>query len=550
MAVTTGDFEPMGTVCDDGGAMTDQHAGDGRISRRDLLRWAGVAGMATVVPIGLGACQPVATKRPLPPDPSLRGLGFVGGTDTTLGQGGWCWFQAPRTSMGSDGILWLGSTVGHTFTDLDGSIQATAFDSRSRTVVRQLTVAKAHQDDHTSASVLALEDRVQIAWALHQKVDYLDVGDTGVEGSFTKHRIHRPGSIRTPGRGMSYASAHVVDGQRWVLYRGEQFSWNLLTSPDGATWTARGLVVAPGAAGDRPYVHAASDGTRLHIVVTDGNPTEFRGTSAYAGTVEADLSVRRFGGTVAGKVGSGAPAPKKLTRLALGVAGVDEASDTDLWLSDLAVVDNRPTGVLLRRDPWPVGSQQVGNYRHQYLWIRQRSAGWTVEPLCWAGGELCNTQPDYAGLAAQDPTDPTRVVVSTNVHPVTAEPLVSDADGLVHFELFEGRRVGESRWTFTPVTEHSTEDNIRPSIAAGGPDKALSWMRGKYWSWIAFDTRLVVRRAVAPPPTGTTTTTSTAMSTTTTEAPTTTSTSTTTTEAPTTTSTSSTTTTTEVDSGP
>ncbi|WP_421119083.1 hypothetical protein ACE2AJ_17225 [Aquihabitans daechungensis] len=480
--------------------MTDQLPGPGRLSRRDLLRWAGIAGAAAVVPVGLAGCRTVTTPSPLKPDPSVRGLGFVGGTDTVIGQGGWCWFQAPRSSMGPDGVVWLGSTIGHTFTDADGTIQATAFDSRSRSIVRRIDLAKAHQDDHTSPSVLALGNAAQISWATHQRVDYLDVGDARLSGSFEAQRIRRPGAIKAPGRGMAYTSAHVVNGQRWLLYRGEQFSWNLLVSvDDGSTWTAKGLVVAPGAAGVRPYVHAASDGRRLHIVVTDGNPTEYRGNSAYAGTVESDLSIRRADGATVGKVGSTAPTPKKLTRLAAGVAGAEEAADSDLWLSDLCVVDNRPTGVLVRRDPWPDEAAKVGNYRHRYLWIRQRAAGWTVEHLCWAGGELCNTQPDYPGLAAQDPSDPTRVVVSTNVHPVTAEPLVSSADGLVHFELFEGRRTGEGQWTFAAVTENSVEDNMRPSIAAGGPDKTLSWMRGKYWSWIAFNTRIVVRSAVVAP---------------------------------------------------
>lgn len=490
--------------------MTDHTSGEGRLSRRDLLRWAGVAGAASVVPLGLSACQPVTTPAPLAPDPSVRALGFVGGTDTVVGQGGWCWFQSPRSSMGANGVLWLGSTIGHTFTEADGTIQATAFNSRNRSVIRRINLAKAHQDDHTSPGVLALGSRAQISWALHQKVDYLDVGDARTTGSFTPLRVRRPNAIKPPGRGMAYTSSHVVRGQRWLLYRGEQFSWNLLVSTDdGKSWTAKGLVVAPGSSGDRPYLHAASDGTRLHIVVTDGNPTEFRGTSAYAGTVESDLTIRRADRTKVGSVGSGAPAPKRLTRLAAGSPGSEEATDTDLWLSDLCVVDNRPTGVLVLRDPWPAEAQRVGNYRHRYLWIRQRASGWTVEPLCWAGGELCNTQPDYPGLAAQDPSDPTRVVVSTNVHPVTAEPLVSSADGLVHFELFEGRRVGEGQWSFTPVTQNSTEDNMRPSIAAGGPDKTLSWMRGKYWSWIAFNTRIVVRRAVAAPTNPTTTTTST-----------------------------------------
>jgi len=114
------------------------------------------------------------------------------------------------------------------------------------------------------------------------------------------------------------------------------------------------------------------------------------------------------------------------------------------------------------------------------------------------GGELFGVQPDYAGLGSQDPSNPQRVVVSTNVHPVTGEPLVSAADAKVHFELFEGYRVAEGQWTWTALTSNSVEDNLRPVIVAGGTSKALAWMRGRYWSWTAFNTRLVVRQAAAP----------------------------------------------------
>ena len=196
--------------------MTDHPSGEGRLSRRDLLRWAGVAGAASVVPLGLSACMPVTTPAPLAPDASLRARGFVGGTDTVVGQGGWCWFQSPRSSMGANGVLWLGSTIGHTFTEADGTIQATAFNSRTRSVIRRIDLTDAQQDDHTSPSVLALGSRVQIAWALHTKVDYLDVGDAKTGGSFTAQRIRRPGAVKAPGRGMAYASAHVVNGQRWI----------------------------------------------------------------------------------------------------------------------------------------------------------------------------------------------------------------------------------------------------------------------------------------------------------------------------------------------
>lgn len=478
------------------------------LSRRDLLRALGAAGAAVAVPGVLTACEPApSTPRPLPPDPSVRTLGFVGGTDLDLGPGSWCWFQAPRASFGPNGLLWLGTSVAGTGTAADGAVKLLGLDTRSGSLVVDRTLTTTRQDDHTSPSVLALGDEVQVSWALHQAVDWIDVGTTARNGILVVHRIRRPGALVAPGRGTSYCSVHVVGGQRWLLYRGEQFSWNLLTSPDGRTWTARGLVVRPGSSGDRPYLHATSDGTRLHLLVTNGNPTEYRGTSAYAGTIEPDLTIRRSSGPVVGTVGSGAPAPSALLRLAVGVAGATEADDTDMWLSDLHVIDGRPTGILVRRDPWPPGASAAGGYRHRYFWIRQRATGWVVEPLCWAGGEMCPTQPDYAALGAQDPSLATRVVVATNVHPVTAEPLVSAADGKVHFELFEGTRVGEGAWTWVPVTQDSVEDNYRPVIAAGGTAKALAWMRGRYWAWTDAATRIIVRNALPAPPVEATTTT-------------------------------------------
>jgi len=483
------------------------------LSRRDALRLLGAAGAAVAAPGLLAACEPTpSTPMPLAPDPSVRPLGFVGGADVDLGPGAWCWFQSPRASLGPDGLLWMGASVAHTGTPADGAVKLLGLDTRSGALVVDRTLTTTRQDDHTSPSVLAIGDEVQVAWALHQTVDWIDIARTGPGGDLPTQRIHRPGAIRSPGRGTAYASAHVVAGQRWILYRGEQFSWNLLTSPDGQAWTARGLVVRPATPGDRPYVHAASDGDRLHLLVTNGNPTEFRGTCAYAGTIESDLTITRSVGGKVGTVGAGAPLPRDLLRLAVGVVGATEADDTDMWLSDLHVIDRRPTGILVRRDPWPPGANAVGAYRHRYFWVRQRSTGWVVEPLCWAGGELCPTQPDYAALGAQDPSLATRVVVSTNVHPVTGMPLTSLADGKVHFELFEGTRVGEGSWTWQAITADSVDDNVRPVIAAGGTTKSLAWMRGRYWSWTDAATRIVVRQAVVgstDPPTSTSTSTST-----------------------------------------
>ena len=85
-------------------------------TRRQVLRGLGAAGAAVAVPGLLGGCKP--TPPPLAPDPSVRGLGFVGGPEVEVGQGGWCWFQSPRASFGPGGVLWLGTSVSNTFTAL------------------------------------------------------------------------------------------------------------------------------------------------------------------------------------------------------------------------------------------------------------------------------------------------------------------------------------------------------------------------------------------------------------------------------------------------
>ena len=496
----------------DGPIVTDPNLA--RPSRRTVLRWGAAAGAVGLVPSLLTACDPVAPLvGPPKPDPSLTGIGFSGGIESELHQGGWCWFQQPRATIDTADRLWIGSSYGGTFTAQDGDVAITAVDLADLHVIERTVVAHTQQDDHTSPAVMAMGSDVFAAWSLHKRVDYLETARHHPGAAFAIQRLHRPNSLKDPGRGMSYAQLHLIGKELWLLYRGEQFSWNLLTSTDGKAWTARGLVVAPPVSGQRPYLRSATDGKVLHIIVTDGNPAEFRGNGAYAGSIGADLRVRDTTGRIVGTVGKTPPVPSRLTTLLPGIAGADEAGDTDRWLADLTFVANRPTGILITRDPWPAAQQEVveqiaeandepvGQYRHTYSWVRGGPSGWRVEPMAKGGSELRPGHPDYTGLAAQDPTNLARTVVSTNVHPATGAPLVSTADSMVHFELFEGIRTstgpggaGPGLWTWTALTQNSVEDNIRPVIAAGGTRKVLCWLRGHYWSWTAFDTRVVVRR--------------------------------------------------------
>jgi hypothetical protein len=410
-------------------------------------------------------------------------------SERVIGQGGWCWFHSPRAAIGG-GKVWLGSVVsgGH---ERDGDVEVIAFDTKTLRVAERHVVGRTRPDDHAAPSVMMLSSgRPQVAWSTHTRTNWIEVGDVGRP----LQRIQRPAALVEPGRGVSYASAHVVGGKRWLLYRGEKFSWNLLVSSDGGrTWAYRGLVVDT-AGGQRPYIIAASDGTQLHVMASDGNPTEYRGTSVSYFTVAGDFTIRDNLGARIGAVGSRPVQLASATRMFTGRAGSTELADTDAWVCDVQFIARRPTAILSVRDPWPPGSAKVGQVRHRYLWARQRGDGsWTVEHMAWAGGELYGNQPDYSGLGSLDPTNAQRVVISTNVNPHSGAPLRSTRDNKVHYELWEGYRAAERAWTWVPLTRNSAEDNIRPILVAGEERKVLVWMCGTYRSWLDYDTRIVAR---------------------------------------------------------
>ena len=81
------------------------------------------------------------------------------------------------------------------------------------------------------------------------------------------------------------------------------------------------------------------------------------------------------------------------------------------------------------------------------------------------------------------------------MHPAHGTPLRSAVDGLVHHELFEGRRSSDGTWRWQPITQDSSVDNLRPVIVHGAGRSVTAWMRGTYRAWNDFDTDLVARIA-------------------------------------------------------
>jgi hypothetical protein len=367
-------------------------------------------------------------------------------------------------------------------------------------------------DDHDNPGLGVTADGGIVAmWAHHGS--RIDMGWARGEpdgGPITvQPRIRIPDAAVLPGHRVSYGSVHRIEHAGVILvgYRGEGYSWNLLRSwDDGLTWERMGLIVVPPRYNERPYLKFASDGDRLWFAATEGHPRTYQPTSIRVASIDPTTGrIHDVQGRALGRVG---PARQSRQSRSAYLGGVPVTSipfayrcpsNADAWISDIRSIAGRPVvGVSLKG---PRVNNSAGAWYHDHLRVMYGIDGptWTRELVAHAGGELGGNQSeeDYSGLSALDPSTHNRIVVSTNVHPLNGVPLRSAADGRVHFEIWEMNRRsdGSGLWAATALTRNSRVDNIRPHIAVQGTTKILSWMRGRYTSPYDFHTAIVSRQA-------------------------------------------------------
>ena len=126
--------------------------------------------------------------------------------------------------------------------------------------------------------------------------------------------------------------------------------------------------------------------------------------------------------------------------------------------------------------------QGQGGMDHRFHYARWDGARWRDSQLAFAGRRLYAGEDDYTGLGSINPQDPDVVYVSTDANPQTGEPLISQADGLRHHELFRAKTPDGGRtWKWRAITQNSTMDNLRPLVPRWKSHRsALVWMRGSY----------------------------------------------------------------------
>ncbi len=408
--------------------------------------------------------------------------------------GAWSWFMDERAIV-DNGRLIVGSVRANgTFDDKDrpgwGNVELAVLDIASGKIDRIVLHEKFEQDDHNNPGLMVLPDGRYLAPYSKHSVErrlYWRLSERpGDPYSWTETRsIETPG---TPGKAfggdnVTYTNPFHLTAEPdriYLFFRGYSHDPNYLLSTDGGESWKHGGHWLVGRDGYAPYLKYTSNGRdKIHFVATEDHPRNFD-NSLYHGYISGG-KLHASDGTVVAPLHGGLDPEVRTWDFTRVFEGTPDAV---AWMADIDLdADERPV-ILFTTQRGSAGlPPRQGGEDHRFHYARWDGKRWIQHEIAYAGKRLYPFEDDYTGLGAIDPQDVNHLVISTDAHPVTGEPLVSATDGRRHHELFRGRTTdGGKTWKWEPLTQNSDADNLRPLIPSWDDPRrrALVWMRGSY----------------------------------------------------------------------
>jgi len=405
--------------------------------------------------------------------------------------GAWCWYQDERALVDTErGVILLGAEASGEGVDgpgRDGNVDTIQFDMATGSRTRR-TLRVSGSDDHNVPAFLKLPDGDYLT----MYADHYDL--------FSRYRIfdgeywsaERQFEWNLPGR-RTYSNLFYLSEEATVynISRADRENPHIMISRDaGETWTYLGLLTEPlkyiGYVNG--YFKYWSNGRdRIDFVATEYHPRDYN-TSLYHGYIQGGKTYNSFDEVVDESIADTlAPLVTDFTPVFLAGTVVNGQPMTRIWNHDLVRYDDGTVAALLKARTSDLDPDHPSNNPdHAVFYARFDGQKWTTTYLGRAGKKLYSSEQDYTGLGALDPNDASTIYISTPFDPRI------DTDLGVH-EIFRGVTTDNgATWTWTPVTEHSTRDNLRPIVPAWDDDHtALLWFRGSYFSAQSTDAAIV-----------------------------------------------------------
>jgi hypothetical protein len=449
---------------------------------------------------GLGAAQPQSQTN------------YIAGSLLELSDNGaWSWFMDERAIV-DRGRLLVGSVRANgKFQDGDqpgwGNVELTVLDLNGMAIWRVVLHEHLEQDDHAAPGLLVLHDgRYLAAYSKHNQEPRLWFRISERRGDPSRWQpeveMITPGvKGNWKGDNVTYCNPMMLSAEHdriYMFHRGVSQDPNyLFSNDDGRSWTYGGKLY-DGHHGYSPYTKYACNGRDIiHFVATEDHPRNFD-NSLYHGFIRGG-KVFRSDGTFAASLSTTtntAIHPWDLTRLYQG------GPTNVAWMSDIELDRQGHPVVLFTIQVDGAGLPPgQGGFDHRFHYARWDGKQWREGQIAFAGTRLYAGEDDYTGLGSIDPQDISTVYISTDAEPLTGQPLISQADGKRHHELFRGKISTDGQsCDWTPLTANSTMDNLRPLVPRWKDGRVIViWMRGTYRNnrgeWTTKVVALLTKRA-------------------------------------------------------
>lgn len=395
---------------------------------------------------------------------------------------GWCWFEGPRALIDQDRLVLGTVAAGRNDSLRCGDIEMIVFNLKNGAINLVELYDRLEADDHNSPALLKRPDgRFLTLYARHGSENrfYYHTSEPDDPGRWGRSKFFAPSATTR----LTYSNIFLLTAENNRIYnffRGldNSFKPSYVYSDDlGESWTTgKVFIQVPAAEKHRPYVRYISNQVnRIHFLYTEGHPRDYS-NSLYHLYYEAGM-LHASDGTPIARLEQGLNHPEAGTLIFQG------QPDQVAWCNDIGLDSNGQPfvaySVQIDAAELPPGQ---GGEDLRYRYARWDGQHWQDYPLAFAGSRLYAGEDDYAGLAALTPGHPNVVFVATNAEPISGAPLISQADGRRHHEIFKGVTEDQgSNWQWTPITQNSRHDNLRPIALPWKSGRiVLLWLRGEY----------------------------------------------------------------------
>ena len=416
----------------------------------------------------------------------------------------WCWFQDERAVVDTvNGKLIVGSSAcqnGFGGSTRAGADDAVIYDLQTGIPIRyQLAKSPVlSTDDHNAPGMLIRPDGKYIAMYSDHYDKYKNRYRIFDGTSWSPERAYdwttRPGGTNYT---IAYNNLYYLsaEGRMYDFSRANQRSPNFIISDDmGDTWTFGGqLTTNSSSSYNKGYYKYWGNGVdRIDFIFTEQHPRDTL-TSIYHGYIKGGKAYKSDDTVVDEDIRdiTYIPAYWNFTKIFSNGTVIGNNTFYRCWTSDLVRYNDGTIAAIITarmNQSTSPGYPDTGvNPEHAFIYCRYYGHSWSSSFLNKAGFKFYSSEADYVGLGALDPNDPNTLYISSPYDPRDT------TTNLVVREIFKGTTLDNGvTWSWTPITQNSTRDNIRPIIPAWDKDHtALLWCRGTYITAQSFDAAVV-----------------------------------------------------------